>query len=664
MPHVKFNIADNIPPSGIVPLAALYSDMIHPSNGIDLVTYHDNYVDNVYVYDVEGDIVYVGEFVVGMYIIGGYLPTSFTTAYFYMDPEDICSYQLAVSDRVKYTDDDTRNVLILPYQYQLKWDHYDTSTTPSGSISVCYEDGSEVPSSEYMIDYSTPMWEDYRDNGAGMKYRYDRTIPWEYAITSPGVYRIRIILPESLCHTGNTYYVRYNRVKPDNFSKASIETGDITNNYMEIINPLPLYYYGLDYDTLGSAGIFRRLDTGLLPGSGVYVKRNDLNNIRVSVPTTSPREAWNMRVWAGSFISSINSQLYYIPEIQYGMAHAIDRSTSALITPLCGTISYENASVISSNTVKVSEYPLYFKTSEYPDYVPYNIYDNYHYAPLGWEFVSEYSYGINIYINDTIISNTIIEDWDCWNGNIKLSSSVNYTDSVNVTYLYRNMYYTMRYPDTNPNVNHYNPPVGTTDYGICMPKDDSIVISLLPSGATGAPGTSLVWYYKSDNPDDIYDDTYYGYLSTEPTLVTLPDTTLKMAEVSVVNYKPHDLVTVYDARKYGGGIYEDKYFSIARRNTTREHIQEESNYYSDIGLYDGQGLKKSGVLVITVPSSKITELQDNIILETNGITTEQAYQDAISKIRDIIESNLAAGTYYVLVDENNIPISSLPGKVK
>jgi len=668
---LKFNISDTVPLSGMVSLCALQSEERIPSNTIALVTYHDNYENNLDIQsDTRGERAQVAEFVVGLYVIGGYAGTMLGGFYTESDPYDLCSYQLAVSDKVLFANDETRDIVLLPYQYQLKWDHYDKGGNPSGTISICYGDGTEVENYFYNIEYSAPMWEDYRDNATSMKYRYDRSITWNDGTPSNDVYRVRLVLPESLCFTNNTYYVRYNKVHPTNFAKIQVESGDITENHMEIINPEPLYYYGLDYSTIGYAGVFTRSETGLLPPSGIYIKRSDLNNIRVMLPDANSNESWMLKVWGGSFMGSVEEGLYYIPEIENYVAHAMDRTDGGKISPLCSNISYEEASHINNYFMRLKDYPLYFKTTEYPEYTPYNIYDGFHYIPAGWDTDPNYSHGINVYINDTLISNDNISDWDSWNSIIKLSSSVNYTDKINISYLYRNMYYTMWSPDVNPQIGHYNAPLGTHDYGITMPKNDSIVISILPSGFSSMAGTSLVWYYKSDNPDDTYDGTFYGYYSPSllytPGEATVPLTvnTKKLAEVSVIDYKPYDLVTVYDTRTPGGGLMEDDYFTVSRRSTTREHIQEESNYYSDIGLYDGQGLKKSGVLVITVPSSKITEIQDSILLETRGITTEQAYQDAISKIRDIIESNIAAGTYYVLVDENNIPISSLPGKVK
>jgi hypothetical protein len=213
-------------------------------------------------------------------------------------------------------------------------------------------------------------------------------------------------------------------------------------------------------------------------------------------------------------------------------------------------------------------------------------------------------------------------------------------------------------------------------YGI--PLNDSVVIALLPGTVDDE---NLVWYYRSTNPSELYNDSKVGYsavmAATSPT-VTLVTNTLTLAEVSVKSITPASYTTIYDSRSRGGGLQVDEFYPKLVEKS-RDKIQIESDHYSDIGLYDGLGLKKDGVIIIKVPRQSVNDIRDaivtNSLLEIKNIASgirddsgvdeatsileateiyrnQYAYQSAVDEVANIARSNVAAGSIVVLVDEN------------
>ena len=152
------------------------------------------------------------------------------------DPYDT---QIVISDKVIYSNLDDIDTIVLGYEYQLKFDHYDKGN-PSGTIQLCYLGGEPIPNVMYKLEActDTTMWEDYRDNGAAMTPRYDDTLSWSPVTSDATVYRIRVLLPESICFTGSTLCVMYTKVHPH--SGATTDESHVSVGYIEVVNPKSL----------------------------------------------------------------------------------------------------------------------------------------------------------------------------------------------------------------------------------------------------------------------------------------------------------------------------------------------------------------------------------------------------------------------------------------
>jgi hypothetical protein len=164
-------------------------------------------------------------------------------------------------------------------------------------------------------------------------------------------------------------------------------------------------------------------------------------------------------------------------------------------------------------------------------------------------------------------------------------------------------------------------------------------------------------------------------------------------------------VKILDARVRGGGIKDDDWFAEqewlrrqlkVKDDRSRDHRQHESQYYWDIGHYDGEPYQGDGPILVNIPLAKRQEFHDTIVEESvgqTGITIEDrdlvdqhfntdngyeydlitagitatarlnsirayidlqldAWLDADQQLEEIIEKHLPYGGYYIILDEN------------
>lgn len=628
---VKFTIAEAVPISGYVPVAAFLAEEPTPGNTLILSDHSQSILANMNYQTYDG---------------GDTLPT--------VDAGQR-KWQLVVTDKLRYKDDPGRDTLLLPYQYQPRFDHYSNTNNPSGEIHICYPDGSLYDEAEYDLEYvesseTESMYSSYWYNHqylGSVTERYDRSLTWRPMPSASGIYRFRLLLPEYLSCQPTTYCVKYNKVRKTNHSyKHIVYDDDVVEGHVEVINPTTVYDYTDDYTF--SAGSLS-LPGGSLIGSlgSCRVRRAEASRMRVDLPVADHREGWYPRIWRGAF-KDVDGNEYYIPETSNAAwSQAVDWATAG--DPAMSDIGlvHEEAYATQSEWITVKDRPLYITAAGYPTYIPYHIYDGFRYPAANVDTDSNLSKGINIYVNDRIIGNDQIADWDAWNGRIKLARGLTSNDSVSVTYLYEQRYYTMQVPDLNPQVHHKTP---SQYYG--MPLDDSLVIGIKPS-------TGVVWWWNSLNPSGVYDGSYNGFSSitssTYPIAPTVPvtSTTRKLAEISIYRRIPDATSSLVDARHRGGGIQADQFFLLDRGiKVRREVIQPESIFYTDIGLYDGVGLKKDGIIIVEIPIARLYSLRDSIYNEVRDITQSLALSNAVKVVSEEVRKNLPAGTFFLIVDEN------------
>jgi len=333
-----------------------------------------------------------------------------------------------------------------------------------------------------------------------------------------------------------------------------------------------------------------------------YLKPVKFKAIYLDKPTNvSPDDDWYVKIKAGSFTRRMDSDGNVVPSgqgtlYQYYISEYDENPWSLKYgRPYVG-ISKEEPSILDVNTIKVKHTPLFIDPSD--------VFYHGGFPPSGY---------INIHLNNEQIPETSLVDWDIYNGTVQLTQTLGVTDDVKVTYNYREDYYEYQgfvgsgklysdvgpfdfFPlDVNPTPmhNHGMYASGVTAHIFVGPSwnlDTEVFFDVSPCyhNYTGDPSGSL--------------DFYLGSVSMAPHAKTLD-------------------VQVTDSRTRGGGLKPDVDLDEVKK------IQPESQFYWDVGYFDGQAYPSNGVLVVQV---------------------SKALQDREDEIREKVNRHLAYGEYAII----------------
>jgi len=517
---------------------------------------------------------------------------------------------------------------------------------------------------------------------------------------SLGAWRCRLYLPEDIVdRPEQTFWVKYNRfnhpkdvefgfqeiINPKQLNKENRDyTIDITNPDQPQIQAIA--NSGLDVGTP-------------LQDSIAYIKRIDNQRIFLRPPVGTENQSWFLQVHNGIFrrgsqtvdVANVpggsatgeetHNVYYHIPEIDTANffatnwssptgalaghgTHSIFEGLSSSETPRLGKVIKERVEIIDEYTLKVKNTPLYFwegdygknattgaqvgdgafnyYTNSYPLYTPPNIIDHHidgtSYLPEEEEIGThpKHSHGINIYINDVLLDNSEILQWDFFNGILKLSTRINQTDDVRITYLHSQEFAIGTYLDLNPIFNHMGGDlVGEVLRIVIKPDWSETVDDLLHTyhvDTTDASDHKLAFHVLSENRTGVYDydflnaSAHVGFnLIVDPSnptgAVALPQQTLVLGDIVIKEHNIDD-TQFLDARSRGGGIKPDEWFAekahAARSDMpldpkARVRKNKESDYFWDIGYWDGIPYQAEGTLVIKIPLAKRDTLKNEIL---------------------------------------------------
>lgn len=621
----------------------------------------------------------------------------------------------------------SRSAKPLSWQYILRYDHEIKSDDPENSIQITDENGDTISSNLYKV----VKLEKFDTNA-----------------TNRNIYKIKLLLPDELARQpGKTYRVRYNKYL----------NGQVQTNFVEVINPIstsrPKLDYHIDYGysdfriSFSAAGSLADVTPETLGKNYVWGKMSDKITIRIGSPVAGPYHAWYPRVHRGAFrkyaqtVETSTGKLtkdiiYYTPEFrrQPCAVNWAKRATelAASGNPQLDRFIQEPVHIENPTTLRTRHKNVYFWESDkgspnggnfahdkynWPNYIPPRLHDwnmeggSLNLTPSQFS-ASKHSHGINIYKNNNVMSNDIIQDWDYFNGKIFLNTPIDFDDKIEVSYLAEQEWIVGRTLDINPTNNRDNAnQINKTIRVVLKPHWDTYTEDTHDPSPSGY---KLAWHYLDDNDTGVYNaiwnafgvlkDGTTGYDFTRPnTTVGLPDGTLIIGDISI---REHGIsaTNILDARVRGGGIKEDKWFvEQDQKRTRRKHKnlnarqlrQKESKYYWDIGYWDGEPYQGDSVLVIQIPLSKRTDFHDKIvednigqtnirpteralvdgyynnngsynytaitdgITDTNILTAIREYIDlqleswlaADQEIRRIIDKYIAFGTFYVIMDE-------------
>jgi hypothetical protein len=602
-------------------------------------------------------------------------------------------------------------VFPLPFAYELKYDSYAEvgKVVPESTVNFTLDDGRVIDTRKYKI---------VSDNTASH-------------IDNPDAYRTTIFMSEELASTSILTKAKYTRILDD----------VIQVNFKDTVDPQEMAKLGRDYSYfIHPLGSFILISSNspvlgaLQDGDSVWVKKASVDAINCLPPIGLSTSAWKPRVTLGSFVAPAVDTIYGLKDVTYsipdvtGAPVAVNwaagfgspaASGDPYLSKAAGELAYE----IDPYTVQLPRRNVYFwdgdwgsgfaggawsddAASAYPDYVTPNIIDTT--SELGAFGISDqakWSHGINIYDGNELVDNSTIFGWNKRNGIIKLSRPLSSERNVTSTYLYEQREVEVDV-DLNPTLHHPNTDrAGDTVRVVLKPEWDSY------SADTGDTNPNkLAWHWLSDNSSGVYD---YNFTSADGTTgisyrdgstVGLPEHTVILGDYSIGQPSPYE-ANLIDTRVRGGGIRDDVWFSSRRqmRNlafdespTARRQSQRESEYFWDIGYMDGEPYQADGSLIISIPSSVATAIEERIVAHSVGETkitpedrdmvdasfatngeydlesllsgiSDQARVDSIklyvalreeapeltlSEMKEKINKHIALGEFYVLIDEN------------
>lgn len=352
----------------------------------------------------------------------------------------------------------------------------------------------------------------------------------------------------------------------------------------------------------------------------VYFK--DVKAIEVLAPVeTKSLENWYPRINFGHFTQSLE-QYNARTKITYSIPEFTRQDFNTYDGKPYKSVKEENVIIIDSNTIKVRRTPMYVKR------------DNYN------EITNLQVYKIDILNQVTPLT---IKSWSYEEGIITIKEDVGENDNIYAnysfeeeTYIYRGCNINGIFADIDLNPNIYHTYLDTSQVPFVRRKtydlfNRVVYFFIRPKRIEDVElgkvfvDNEEVLYHKIDtaSPDDEYD--------------------LLIGKIYVRHNTSLKSTQIIDTRSRGGGILE----SISE--TLRRELEPESDYYFDIGYYDGEMYMENSVVII--------RLDNRLLKEYGGSFTQ-------SQIEDVINKWIAFGTYYIIeyvkvLNDEEIPQNSL-----
>lgn len=396
-------------------------------------------------------------------------------------------------------------------------------------------------------------------------------------------------------------------VSPYNFTIGDIITG---------IYGMILEVHGDNYLKTGDEAYFtaKRSYYYLMPTSysAIYLKKPE------HVTST---DDWYIRVKNGRFRRRMDSSGNVVPSgypdstlFEYAVPEYSYQMWDLTWGPPYKQSYMERVELIDQQTIQLQRTPIFVD----PSSVLYNL-DDPGFAPSGY---------LSVFVNDKQVTATGILDWDTYNGTVKLAQLLTHRDDIVASYSYKEEYvdYTgfvgsggiyptePPYPfyglDLNPTPSHnYNVYAsGSIEHIFLRPYS---VIDDGPGGY-GEPTVicnEALYHNSTGTPSGVYD--------------------FKLGSVSLGPHCKISDLQVTDVRTRGGGLSK-----MGIRDLDKVKLaQPETEFFWDVGYFDGQAVPANGVLVVRIPKS---------ILISNGGTF------GTDEVEQKVRKHMALGEYPII----------------
>jgi len=183
---------------------------------------------------------------------------------------------------------------------------------------------------------------------------------------------------------------------------------------------------------------------------------------------------------------------------------------------------------------------------------------------------------LTLYRNGKAMQPSVVEDVSSHNGIVYLNSPVALNDRILVDFVYEEENYVYKGVNLNPTLQH-------APYLV----DRFTVFYLVPhTSNAGLRNTTCIRHVIGDTLEGAISELAKGVTGQTP-IVLLGAIRTRQVEDAVD-------VSVYDARRPGGGVKED---------INAQKIESEAWFYADIGNYDGRPYPGNAVVIVRLPEN-------------------------------------------------------------
>ena len=333
-----------------------------------------------------------------------------------------------------------------------------------------------------------------------------------------------------------------------------------------------------------------------------YLKPIKFKAIYLAKPeNVGPDDDWYVKIKAGSFTRRMNSDGEVTPSgqgtlYQYYVSEYDENPWSLEYGKPYVKINKEEPTLLDKNTIKVKHTPIFIE--------PSNVFYNDGSPPSGY---------LHVHLNNVQLPETDVMDWDEYNGTVRVAQTLGFTDDIKVTYLYQEDYYEYQgffgsgklYPDTGP----------FTWYPLEINPTPMHNLGMYASGVTAHLFIGPSWNLDSEVFFD--ENPCYHNFTGDPS----GNLDFYLGSVSLAPHAKTDDVSLTDTRSRGGGLRPEVDLEKVKE------IQPESQFFWDIGYFDGKAFPSNGVLVVQIP---------------------RALQDREDEVREKVNRHSAYGEYAII----------------
>ena len=330
--------------------------------------------------------------------------------------------------------------------------------------------------------------------------------------------------------------------------------------------------------------------------SAFTIVNKDINSINL----VSPKQSHSLSSWYANISFGNFSQVFEQYNARTKVTYSIPEFSKQYFNGIDGEpykrVEDEIAEIIDSNSIKITKTPMYVK---------YNSKN---------EITNLFVYKKNILGNNQSVT---IESWSHKEGVIRILETINDTDKLYVTYeyeeenyVYRGYYNNNEFIDLDLNPNMYHDYLDTSS----VPYKRLNTYKLF--------GKSIYFFIKPKKVEDVElkkvfidnnEVIYHKFDDATPN----GEYDLLIGKMLVRHNTSLKSTEMIDTRQLGGGVLD------TIQDKLRKELEPESEYYFDIGNYDGAMYAENATIII--------RLNSNMLLDNGGKLTRKYISEIVDK---------------------------------